>query len=216
LIAQNDIKHFEIGASVNFWTPTSLHFESNSSVSQLNVGGSYFSTGSFSGYGTTLAPELNIKYYFKDKIGISLGFYMVHMDNELFVQETDSTSSSYENLAEIPNVILGITGQSSFQEILELFYETGLDFIPGYGLEMQYANESSDPPDLDANGMALGVYGKTGANFKIFKFLKLKTALMYSFIPAEIEYTTTDGSVQTNVKTNFGGISLEIGLATNF
>ncbi len=210
-------KHFEISASVNFWTPTSLHIKTSNSVTQYAYpNGTYSSTGALSGFGTSFAPGLNVKYYFNSKIGISLGFYLVHMDNELYVQKTDSTFSSYENIADIFNFTLGITGKLLTSESFQLFYETGINFIPGYGLELQYSDESSDPPDMNAEGPALGVYCKTGVNIRIVKSLYFKTALMYSYIPTEIEYANGEASVKMNEKTNLGGIGLETGLSFNF
>ena len=210
-------KHFEINASVNFWTPTSLHLKTSNSLTHYTYpNGSYVSTGALSGFGTSLAPGLNIKYYFNNKIGISLGIYMIHMDNELLVQETDSTFSSYENIADIPNFTLGVTGKLLTSEFLQLFYETGINFIPGYSFELQFSSESSNPQDINAEGVALGVYGKTGATFKIVKSLYFKTALLYSFIPTELEYTNSEGSAKTNEKTNLGGIGLETGVSFNF
>jgi len=210
-------KHFEISGSVNFWTPTSLHLKTSNSVTQYAYpDGSYVSTGALSGFGASFAPGLNIKYYYNNKIGISLGFYMVHMDNELFVQETDSTFSSYENIADIPNFTLGVTGKLLTSESLQLFYETGINFIPGYDFELQYKSESSNPQDMNADDAALGVYGKTGATIKIVNSLYFKTALMYSFIPTELEYTNSEGSAKTNEKTNLGGIGLVTGLSFSF
>ena len=216
--AQNEkIKHFEIDVSVNFWTPTSLHLKAYNSVAQYSYpDGTYRSTGSLSGYGTSLAPGLNIKYYFNKAMGISLGFYMVHMDNELYVQKTDSTFSSYENFADIPNFTLGVTGNILTSNLLQLFYETGIDIIPSYNLEIQFANEISRAQDLDAFGLAFGLYCKTGVKFKIIKSLFFQSALMYSYIPAEPEYTNSEGSVKINEKTNLGGIGLETGLSFNF
>ncbi len=215
--AQNEnFKHFEIDASINFWTPSSIHMKATNSVTQVHIDDNYTSSGGINGYGTSLAPGLNIKYYFNKAIGISLGFYLVHMDNELSVQKTDSTFSNYENIADIPNFTLGITGKFVTSESFQLFYETGINFIPGYGLELQYSDESSDPPDMNADGLALGVYCKTGANIKIVKSLYFKTALMYSYIPTEIEYTNGEASAKMNEKTNLGGICLETGLSFNF
>ena len=216
--AQNEkIKHFEIDVSINFWNPNSLHLKASNSVTRYRYpDGTYLSTGALSGYGTSLAPVLNIKYYFNKAIGISLGFYMVHMDNELYVQKTDSTFSSYENLADIPNFTLGVTGNILTSKSLRLFYETGIDIIPSYNLEMKFANEISQSQDLDAFGFAFGLYCKTGIKFKIINSLFFQSALMYSYIPAEPEYTNSEGSVKMNEKTNLGGIGLETGLSFNF
>ncbi len=211
------IQHFRISTSVIFWTPTDLHLKNSNSVTQyMYPNGSYFTFGGLSGFGTSVAPQLNIKYYFNNKVGISMGFYMVHMDNELSFQETDTTFTNFENYADIPNFTLGISGEFSNNEPFRLFYETGINFIPGYSLELKYSDESSDPEDMDAEGLALGVYFKTGVNIKIRKFLYFNTAFMYSFIPSEIEYTNSSATAKTNVKTNFGGIGLQTGLSFKF
>ena len=99
-----DFKHFEVNASLNFWTPYAQHFKASDGVTQYSYpDGTYLSQGALTGYGTSLAPGINIKYYFKNNVGLSLGFYMVHMDKELSISETDSTHSNYENIANIPN-----------------------------------------------------------------------------------------------------------------
>jgi outer membrane protein W len=218
LNAQNhDFKHFEETASVNFWTPSALHFKASDNVTQYSYpNGSYLSEGALTGYGTSLAPGINIKYYFKKNVGLSLGLCMIHMDKELSIIETDSTHSNYENIADIPNFTLGITGKFLPSESLEVFYEAGIDFVSGYGLEMQYSSESADPPDMNADGLAMGVYGKTGVAFKLFSSFFFNTSLTYSYIPAEIEYTNTEGSAKTNLSTNLGGYALETGISFHF
>ena len=217
--AQNEgIKHFEIDVSVNFWTPSSLHLKSSNSLTQYRDPDETYPSkgGSLNGYGTSLAPGLNIKYYFNKNIAISLGFYMVHMDNELYIQKTDSTFSSYENIADIPNFTLGVTGNILTFKSIWLFYEIGIDIIPSYNLEKKFADEISQAQDLDAFGLAFGLYCKIGVKFKIINSLFFQSALSYSYIPAEPEYGNSEGSVKINEKTNLGGISLETGLSFNF
>lgn len=212
-----DYQHFEAGASVNFWTPLALHFQASDNVTQYSYeDGTFYSQGGLTGYGTSLAPGLNIKYYFRNNFGVSLGLCLLNMDKELSFATTDSTFSNYENIAEIPNFTLGLTGKINPAESLEIFYEAGIDFVSGYGLEMQYSDNSSDPPDMNAEGFAMGIYAKTGAAFKLFSSLYLTSSLNYSYIPAEIEYTNTEGSVKTNLNTNLGGIALETGLSFHF
>ena len=213
----NDFKHFEVTASVNFWTPSGLHFKASDNVTQyLYPDGTYYTEGVLTGYGTSLAPGFNIKYYFQDNFGLSLGFYMVHMDKELSITKTDTTFSNYENIAEIPNFTLGLTGRYIPSEYLEIFYEVGIDFVSGYGLEMQYSDNSSDPPDMNADGLALGVYAKTGAGFKLFSAFYFNTSLIYSYIPTEIEYTNTEKNAKTNLSTNLGGFAIEAGISFHF
>jgi hypothetical protein len=212
-----DFKHFEVSAAVNFWTPSALHFKASDNVTQYAYpDGTYVSQGALTGYGTSVAPGVNMKYYFKNNVGLSLGLCMIHMDKQLSIIETDSTNSNFENIADIPNITLGITGRLLTSESLLVFYEAGLDFVSGYGLEIQYSDESSDPPDMNADDFALGVYAKTGASFKLFKSLYFKTSLVYSFIPAEIEYTNTEKSVKTNLSSNLGGVALETGISFHF
>ncbi len=157
-----------------------------------------------------------MKYYFNKSVGVSLGFYFVHLDNDLFVKETDTTFSSFENAADIPNFTLGITGKLLSSNSIKLFYETGLDFIPDYTLEMKFRDESYDFPDMEADGMALGIYCKMGTSFRIIKSLYFNSAFMYSFIPVEVEYINRSSTIKTNVKTNLGGIGLYTGLSFNF
>ena len=208
---------FAVEASAIFWSPTALHLKKTNSITQIKYpDGTYISSGVLSGYGTSLAPNLNLSYYFSRNLGLTVGLHLVHMDNELTVYETDSTFSSYENLADIPNITLGLAGRVFPAESLSLFYEAGLDFIPGYMLEMQFASESADPPDLDATGLALGVYARTGARIRIARVLLVKTALIYSFVPLGLEYTNSENNVKINTDSNLGGIGFEVGLSFSF
>jgi len=145
--------------------------------------------------------EQKMTNFFNENIGLSLGLNMVNLDNKLRIQKTDTSFDSYENLALIPNITLGISGKIFNSQSLHFYYETGINFVPGYSLEMQYANQSSDPPDLNAEGMALGVYGTTGVNLKLSNLLYFQTALSYSFIPVELEYTNWEKSAKIDEKT---------------
>ena len=216
--AQNgDLKHFEVTASVNFWAPTSLHLKTLNSVTQYSYpNGTYLTEGTLSGFGTSLAPGFHVSYFFNENTGISLGLNMVNMDNELSVKKTDSTYSNYENIAQIANITLGISGRYLNSENLHLFYEVGINIIPNYDLEMQYSDESSDPPDMNSIGKALGVYCKTGIKIRIAGSFYFNSALSYSFVPVELEYTNGEGSEKINEKTNLGGISLQTGLSFDF
>lgn len=213
--AQDDkTNHFEIDAGVMFWTPTSMHLNSINGVTQYAYpNGTYMASGSCSGYGTSIAPGLQVKYYFENNFGLALGFNLVHMDNELSVQETDSTYTGYENMADIANFTLGFSGRYLSSDLFQFFYEAGIDLVANYSFTIHNSNST----DLDANsGPAIGLYCKTGVNIKLFRAVYLNTALSYSYIPAEIEYANNDYSVKMNEKTNLGGIALQTGLAFNF
>jgi outer membrane protein W len=212
-----NFKHFEVKASVNFWTPASLSLKTSNSLTQLAFpDGTYSSSGALSGYGTATAPGLQFQYYFNNNIGVSAGLILMNMDNELSVKKTDSTYSNYENMAQIANITLGVSARYPASESLHLFYEAGIVIVPNYDLNMHYSDESSSPPDMEAIGEALGLYGRIGAGVRIVSSLYFNAALASSFIPVEMEYTNGEKSAKINEKTNLGGIWLETGLSFNF
>lgn len=212
-----NFKHFEIDASIMLWSPTSMSIQSTNSVTQYAYpDGSYQSTGGVTGYGASITPCLNATYYFNNNLGVSLGFSLINMDNELSFQASDSTFQSYENMATISQFTLGVAGKINNSQALELYYGLGVDFVANYDLEIKYSDESTVPDDLEANDIALGLYFRTGMKIKLYKFISLKAGLEYSFVPAEIEYTNNDGSAKINEITNFGGIGLQTGLSFDF
>lgn len=214
--AQNEVvKHYEIDVLANFWTPSSSHMKASNSVTQVHIDNYYAQEGGISGYGTSIAPALKLTYYFNNTLGISLGFYPLIMDNELNVQKTDTSFSSYENQASIANFTLGIAGKIPSTSAMNIYYGAGINFIPNYDLEMKVKTESSNPRDLEASDVALGLYLNTGFNIKLNKFLSLKTGLEYSFIPRELEYNNGEG-VTIYEKTNLGGVGLHTGLVFKF
>lgn len=216
IYSQNEnFKHFEIDASVNFWSPLSAHMKASNSVTQVKIEDDYTSSGGISGYGTSIAPTLNISYYFKNNLGISLGFYPLIMDNELHILETDTTNSNYENEGIIINLTLGMSGRMYASSAYSLYYGFGINFVPHYDLMMTYSTESYDPSDLEVIDIAFGFYFKTGIKIKLCKFMALKAGIEYSFIPSELEYTNSEG-VKINEKTNLGGLGIQTGLSFNF
>jgi outer membrane protein W len=216
LYAQNeDFKRIEFDASLNFWTPSSTHMKGSNSVTQVYANNSYMSYGGINGYGSSFAPTFNLTYFFKNNIGISLGFYPLSMDNELKVKTTDTTFSNYENYASISNLKLGITGRMSTSTSFNFYYGFGINFIPNYDLMITSSNESVDPADIEAIDSAVGFYLRTGLKTKIYKSLYLNTSAEYTYIPTELEYNSTD-NVIINEKTNLGGLSIQIGLSYSF
>ncbi len=218
MFGQNETpQHFEVSGSVILWTPTSLHLKSINSVTQYALpDGTYYSMESFSGYGFSFSPELKVSYFFNENLGISLGGNLVHMDNELSVINTDSTFSSYENMADIINITLGLSGRFKNSSAMSLYYEAGINVVALYDLEMNYSTESSDPPDMEATGSAIGLYINTGGDIRLFPSLYLKTGLRYNFIPVEMEYKNGEGSEKISVKSNLGGIGIQTGLSFRF
>jgi len=211
------IKHFEFDTSIMLWSPSSLSLLSNNSVTQYAYpDGSYLSAGSISGYGTSITPALDFTYFFNKELGITLGFEHVNMDNELSVIETDSTSSNYENIASVDHLTLGGMIRLDHSPRVRSYYSFGIDLVANYDLEQQYSDESSDPPDLNADDSAIGLYFEAGLRVRLYKFVSLNSGLNYSYIPVEMEYTNSEGTVKINEKTNLGGIGLKTGLTFDF
>ena len=208
-------KHFEIDASVNFWTPSASHLKATNTFTQFKIDDNYYNSGSVSGYGTSLAPIIHITYNFKNDLGLSLGFYPVLAVNELNVKKTDSTFSNFENNASIINFTLGLNGNIPSPSVLKLYYGFGVNFVPNYNLIIHMVTENSAPSDLDANNLALGFYLNSGIKIKLFKSFSFRTGFEYSFIPAELEYTNSEG-VTMQEKTNLGGIGLQAGFSIAF
>jgi outer membrane protein W len=207
-------KHFEIDLLSNFWTPSSAHLKATNSVTQIRIGNNYISNGGINGYGTSYTPALNITYYFTENWGISLGFRPLVVDNQLSVIETDSTFANYENEGSIDNLTLGFVGRIRTSSPFDIMFGFGFDFVVNYDLMITMSTESSNPSDLEASDAAVGFYFVTGMKFKLYKFISFKTGMEFTFIPAELEYRSSD-AVKRNVKTNLGGIGLQAGLSFN-
>jgi hypothetical protein len=214
--AQNEkFKHFEADLGVNFWSPSSIHLKGSNSLTRIQYNGTSVGSGGISGYGTSFAPKFNLTYRFKNNLGVSLGFYPVITDNELFVQKTDTTFSGYENMSSIINFTLGLTGNVSTNSVVEIYYGFGLNFIPNYEFTMHVSTETGSSSDLEASDIAGGPYFKTGMKIKLYKFLYFKSGMEFSIIPTELEYTNSEG-VTYNEKTNIGGLGLHVGLSFVF
>ena len=128
--AQNEKhKRFEIDVSANFWTPSSQHLKATNSIIQEFVDDNYQSTGVIGGYGNSIAPDIDLTYYIKNNLGVTLGFTPLFMNNEMEIQETEITSSIYENTGSIINFTLGLTGTISNSSNIRLFYGFGLNFV---------------------------------------------------------------------------------------
>jgi outer membrane protein W len=211
----NKVRHFEIDVLANFWTPTSTHLKATNSVMQIHIDEYYAQTGGISGYGTSVAPKVNLTYYFKNNVGMSLGFYPLIMQNELNVKETDTTFVSYTNQSTIINFTLGFAGQTASTSKINFYYGFGINFIPSYDFEMKVHTESVNPKDLEASDIALGGYIKSGIKIKLNNFISFKTGIDYSFVPRELEYNNGDGVVMYE-KTNLGGIGLNTGFSFSF
>jgi outer membrane protein W len=206
-----NLKHFEIDVSVNFWTPSSTHMKATNSVTQIHINDNYISNGGISGYGTSIAPKIDMTYYFNNCLGISLGFYPLIMDNKLNIQKTDTSFVNYENEAFIANFTLGFAGKIPTSTIMTLYYGFGFNFVANYDLE----KKASKQLDIEANDMTGGLYLKMGIKIKLYKFLSLISGIEYSFIPSKLEYTNSEG-VKINEKTDLGGLGLQTGLSFNF
>jgi len=213
--AQNEkYKRFEIDVCVNFWTPSSQHLKATNSITQVYVDDNYASTGVIGGYGNSIAPDIDLTYYFKKNLGVTLGFSPIFMNNEMNIQESDTSSTIYENTGSIINFTLGLTGTISNSSNIKLFYGFGVNFVPNYTFT-KHIEEGGNYFDIEASNLAFGFYFNTGMKIKLSKFISLKAGIDYSYLPADPEYSNSDG-VKIFESANIGGIGLQTGLSFNF
>ena len=212
----NDFKHLEIGLSALIWSPTSAHMKATNQTYTIPMPNGHYTSSTVSGYGSGVAPNLNVKYYFNKNIGLSFNFKLIYLENYLNVQPTDTSSEEFDNIAYIAFFNLGFTGRFFPNKNLQPYYEMGITFCPSYDMEIKYSSNGNERPDLEAEGAALGLYFVGGVNIKLAKHFNLSTGVFYSFIPVAFEYSNSEGSVRSNVDTNLGGIGLQLGLNYSF
>lgn len=214
------VKHFEINVSALFWTPTGKQikaFNTNRIVEHSSIKSS---DPHAVGYGGCIAPKLELTYYFKNHLGITLGFNYLSLTNELEF-EPDSYNPDMigfihhiRNTGHLYNIQLGYSGKTNTLKKVNLIYGAGINLLAHYHLERTTNYESAGPP-YDAKGTSLGVYLNTGIIIPIYKFLSLKTAFEYSYIPTTVKNVSIFNDIYEE-KTNLGGIAGQIGISFNF
>ncbi len=195
-------KHFDISTSAMYWSPLSVH-----------LSGDYYTPGNlfskFAGFGNTIAPTINMIYYFKSNIGISVAYnYMAF----------EETQDEYKNIAEIHNLRFGISGRVFEKPLFGLSFSTGINFVPNYNFKMPMRFSNPQGMELNAKGFTYGAYFNAGFRVRIYKGLSFITSFDYTYIPVELNYSATYQNyelVQIE-KTNLSGIGIQTGLSFIF
>lgn len=209
---ENQKKHFEVDAMLGMYSYSSSFFHAINSVTWIQDPAS--NTTEFSGYGKSALPAINLSYFFENNIGITAGFLAITADNELYVD--DATGTNYDYCVDQYNISLGVTGRFSFKES-PFSINMGSGFIVAPFDISESITYNSGGSYLTGNNAGLGFYINTSFQLQIISFLRFKTELNYSYIPAEITLYGDEGNVEQNINNlNIGGIALKTGLSFQF
>ena len=207
------INHLEIGASALFWSPSAEHMRAINTLLEADLQNAHNDPiPDLAGFGSCIAPSFYLNYYFKNFLGISVGFdYLVlinHLEyDDAFTQYTGRVNT-FHNEAHISNLKLGYAGQSRDYSLIHLYYGIGFNYTP-YLLELNTAQNRYEQPSYSAQGYAVGLYINSGMQIKLFKFTYLNFGMEYTYIPETVQYPY-------EVKTNLGGIAGQVGIAVKF
>lgn len=212
LAQDNKTKHFEIDAMLGMYSYSSSFFHAINSVTWIQEPAGNITE--FSGYGKSMLPTINVSYYFKNNIGVTAGFLAITAENDLYVD--DGTGTNYDYATDQYNVNLGVTGRIHFKES-PLSVQMCSGFVVGdFDISESFTNNSGGTY-LSGNDTGFGYYGSAAFRIRIISFLRFKTELAYSFIPAEITLYGSDGDIEQNISNlNVGGIALKTGLSFQF
>ncbi len=195
-------KHYEVSMSAMYWSPLSAH-----------LSGGYYTPGNlfskFAGYGNTIAPTINMTYYFKSNIGISVAYNYMALEK---MQE------DYKNIAEFHNIRFGIRGRFFEKSLLGLSFSTGINYVPNYNFKVPMRFSKPQGMELNAKGSTYGAYFNARLRVRIYKGLSFITSFDYTYIPVELNYSATYQNyelVQIE-KTNLSGIGIQTGLSFIF
>jgi len=194
--------HFEVSASMLYWHPLSSHM-----IGPDNH--LLFEYAAFYGFGNTIAPSLNINYYFNNGIGLSFGYNYLHLEK---------TESNKTNTAILHNLRLGLGARIFDKSLVSISFFAGINTVAHYDLEMPLKFINSEGLYLTADGYAFGAFFSAEANFHIYKSFFIHTSLDYSYIPTELKYSAvyTDIPITQTEKTNIGGLGILLGVGYQF
>ena len=210
-------KRFEMEATLNFWYPFAMD------IKPLNAKttGNGTTDVDILGYGSSVIPEVELKYYFNKNLALSFGGNIVYLDNTISYYNNNYVLTQYENLGVITNLLLGLTVKNNRKSDYSTFFETGIDLVPYYFLSMSaslsFSSNAGASASMDANGYALGIYSKIGVNINIVNFFSLYSAIVLNYVPETVTYYNNDDPTETiTAKTNFGGIGIQLGVLFDF
>ena len=206
---EESTKHFEADLMVGMHHYSSSYFHAINSITWVQKPPVNYTE--FSGYGTSILPSVQVSYFFSNNIGIAAGLTAITAENDLYVDDT--TGTNYDYCTDQFNINLGISGRVDFRDSpISLNMGSGLIIAP---FDISQSIESNTGGSyMYGNDSGVGFYGNASFQIKIISFLRFKTQLSYSFIPASITLYDTDGNVEKNIKNlNTGGITLKTGLS---
>ncbi len=221
LFAQSEkSKRLEIGVNALFWTPYDSHMKATNTLLEADSKTSYIKPMPyFDGYGSCIAPSFHINYYFKNYLGISLGFDYLHIINHLEFEDAASIASGetnvFHNEAKIFNIKLGYTGQSKDTSVIHIYYGVGFNFTPSYSL-LYGQQHYFEQPAYTTQDIAFGLYVNAGIQIRLFRFTYLSMGMEYTYIPKNTLYIASSGTSQFEEKTNLGGIAGQLGIVVKF
>jgi len=221
LFAQSEkSSHLEIGVNALFWTPYDNHMKASNTLIRAHLQSPYINAiPNLQGYGSCVTPSYHLNYYFKNFLGISLGFNYLTLINHLEYHDSFNSTSgrlfTFHNEAHIYNIKLGYAGQSRKHSLIHLYYGIGLNYTPSYLLELNTTTNFLEQSVFTAHDFAFGLYVNSGLQIKLFKFTYLNLGMEYTYIPKNVQYSAPPNN-ELEVKTNLGGIAGQLGIAIKF
>ena len=195
-------QHFEISASAMYWHPLSGHLIGGYSI-RNNYGTKY------NGFGNTIAPAINVSYYFDSNIGLSLSYNYIALEEE---QGATTNSASFHNIR------LGFTARIFEKSLFGLSFSTGINYVPTYSFSMPMLFSNPQGNILSTNGNTFGAFFNAGMSIRVYKGLVFITSFDYTYIPVELDYNTTTQNIllEQIETTHLGGLGVQAGLGFRF
>ncbi len=194
--------HFEVNVSALFWQPISTHligdYESNSNL-----------YSKFNGFGNTIAPTINLNYFFTNGIGLTLGYNYLHLEK---------TEAQQTNSAIMHNLRIGFGGRVFKESLISISFFTGVNMLTSYHFDMPTVFTNYGNSKLSATGSAIGAFISAEANIPIYKGIFIHSTLDYTYIPTTLKYSANYPSFQIYQSeiSNLGGIGVMLGVAYRF
>jgi len=191
-----DSSKWDFGVGATYWMPYSNH---------LNAKASSIFCPESNGYGkSTLEPIISVKYFFKNGLGLSSGFYPISLRSPSLNPSLDN------NTANFSIIFFGFNFRKPYK-YFTFFMESGLVAVSKYKFTYWIIN-NYQPIDITAKGNSKGGYFKIGTSIKIYKSFWFSLSANYSFIPVRLSYSDPDDYYIREVKTNLGGIGISAGI----
>ncbi|MBN2746576.1 MAG: hypothetical protein JXR34_07595 [Bacteroidales bacterium] len=211
-----DFRRFNIEARLGFWSPTDQYFRSsNIHYEILSMNNYYFvqDTGhvKFSGFGSTIMPELDFSLMITKSAGLNFGLSYQHLLNQMATYKYKVFP--YKNEAKIFHLKIGFIGNICPENKLSLYYSVGLDFIPYY--KISTFNPEYPPIYNSIKTFTIGTYFDVGGKINFNETFSLKTGFDYSYLPSKIMLEGEGNGSVLSVKSNFGGTGFHVGFVIN-